>query len=362
MNRKHRGLLSLPAGSEGIFLHDAELQRRMVRALDELYDTWAYTPVHTPMVDYADAYAESVGINVPDHTYRLVDREGQVLSLRSDITLFLIKQIHRLLRGAELPLRLCYSDSILRYQDEAAFGRNEFFQTGVELLGSGEREGDLEILFLLAETLKVLDLPEAAIHLGHREIFDRLYPDLPPARAEEYRRAIALRNWELLEPPQVDTSLNPREVFGRLQDINDLDAGELRQNLPEVLHKVLDGLLDSLYTLKRTLKDIFPELKIRLDLSETGSQAYHSGLVFSAYCDGLDSPIATGGRYDRLLGRSGEDIEAIGFSVMLSKLVAMPGAYKKIKVQKVMPAPGGSIEDRYLKARPLRAKGQRLAL
>ena len=53
---------------------------------------------------------------------------------------------------------------------------------------------------------------------------------------------------------------------------------------------------------------------VRIDLSEVGSQPYHSGLVFSVYAPGIGSAIAAGGRYDyreveavvrRLTGKGG---------------------------------------------------------
>ena len=360
MFRKHPGLLTLPAGSEGLFLQDAELHRRLVRDLDRLYEAWGYTQVHTPMVDYADSYAEAAGIGVPDHTYRLVDREGQVMNLRSDITLFLVKQIHTLLRKAELPLRLCYSDSILRYQDSADIGKNEYFQTGIELLGKNGRDGDLEVLALFAEALETIGVPDPVVHIGHRQVFDILYPKLDPDSAAACRRAIAYRRWRELPEPQSGAKPDPSSVFGLILEPESESAGYLAAALPEELAQVAADLEDRVETLRR----LFPAVRFRIDLSELGSQAYHSGLVFSAYVDGLDSAIAAGGRYDGLLLQTGREISAVGFSIMLSKLIAALGSFLNQDEQAAdEEALGtGKFETRYIQARGLRASGKRVRL
>ena len=61
----------------------------------------------------------------------LVDRDGEILMLRWDITLFLIKQVRSLLPESKGPLRLCYADSILRHQEAEDISRNEFSRPGL---------------------------------------------------------------------------------------------------------------------------------------------------------------------------------------------------------------------------------------
>ncbi|MFK8034881.1 MAG: ATP phosphoribosyltransferase regulatory subunit [Hyphomicrobiales bacterium] len=51
---------------------------------------------------------------------------------------------------------------------------------------------------------------------------------------------------------------------------------------------------------------------------------YYTGFVFELYCDGATSPVAGGGRYDRLMEILGADfaVPAVGFSLWLDRLPA----------------------------------------
>src|ERR1035437_8248913 len=107
LNTTPSSLLRLPSGSASLFLQQARHQQSLVQALTELYDRWAYPPVHTPLVDFSRSYAGLVPEKDLKRVYHLVDRDGEILMLRWDLTLFLIKQVRSLLSEAPLPLRLC---------------------------------------------------------------------------------------------------------------------------------------------------------------------------------------------------------------------------------------------------------------
>jgi ATP phosphoribosyltransferase regulatory subunit len=47
---------------------------------------------------------------------------------------------------------------------------------------------------------------------------------------------------------------------------------------------------------------------------------YYSGTIFEAYAPGVGLPIASGGRYDGLLGRFDWDIPGVGFAIALDRL------------------------------------------
>jgi ATP phosphoribosyltransferase regulatory subunit len=312
------------------------------------------------MVEYADTYHHITGTEVPSHTYRLIDREGSILMLRSDITLFLMKQIHTMLRNAELPLRLSYSDSIMRYQDAIDIGKNEYFQTGAELIGIPGRDGDLEALCLLVESLKAIQSPQPVLHLGSRQVFDAVFPDLSLDEAQSIQQTIRMRSWHEL------SHLDPGiiKLFKTLSPAGDCNASTLVS--PE-LQNIRPGILPALEELidrASSLQAIYPDQNIRVDLSELGSQPYHSGLVFSAYLDNTDSAVASGGRYDHLLERLGVDAPAVGFSLMLSKITQQLPRPADLKDSETLPQglSKGRFEDRLAAAAALRTKGRNIRL
>jgi ATP phosphoribosyltransferase regulatory subunit len=49
--------------------------------------------METPLFDFLDSYRHILDESASEKTFKLVDREGDLLMLRSDITLFLAKQV-----------------------------------------------------------------------------------------------------------------------------------------------------------------------------------------------------------------------------------------------------------------------------
>jgi len=335
----------------------------MVDALNKLYDSWAYLPVHTPMLDYAQPYQELLSAHDQERVFHLVGRDGHILMLRWDITLFLVKQYHRLTEGVELPLRLSYADSIIRHQDELDISRNEFFQTGVELIGAPGPEGDLEVILLLAESLEKLGL-NAVIHIGSRAVFNAAFHRLGAGTQDELSCAIRLRETETMHSsissyPDLDCDFLVR-CFSTIANADDT---ALVEGLISRAQGQLAAELTQLHQLVSQLRSLAPSTEFRLDLSESGTQRYHSGVVFQAYAEDFDSAIAMGGRYDHLLSRMACPHGAVGFSIMLSKISAAGkgNTFQSGETIKLKPS-HSDFSARLTEARYLRSQGKRVSL
>ncbi|MCG8641362.1 MAG: ATP phosphoribosyltransferase regulatory subunit, partial [Desulfobacterales bacterium] len=124
--------------------------------------------------------------------------------------------------------------------------------------------------------------------------------------------------------------------------------------------------IDEIYEDLRYLDGIMGELgglwdleNIRIDLSELGSQSYHSGMVFQGYTPGIDAAFLSGGRYDKLLDSFGFDAPSAGFSILLRKIeeqLAPPVKHRPIQAE------GESFKERLNFARELRRKGKTVIL
>ena len=103
-----------------------------------------------------------------------------------------------------------------------------------------------------------------------------------------------------------------RELFSCIATPQEFasDLGKRRVGWPRPVTEELEQIAE----LVTTAAQLAPPGRFRIDLSEVGSQPYHSGLVFSVYAPGIGSAIAAGGRYDyreveavvrRLTGKGG---------------------------------------------------------
>lgn len=316
--------LQVPQGTEGVHLEEAYRHRQITGEVFKLFTLWGYLPVETPVFDFYDIYRPLLQGSNRD-IYRLVDREGDLLLLRSDITLFLAKQMGLWLREEDLPTRVCYGDTILRHQNPEDISKNEFFQMGAELIGKAGYEADLEVLLLLEQTFLTLGL-QPALHIGSQRF---LLTSLADLESDDFNRAVELlgdRNFDALgellgehySARRVELLMSVLAFIGERDEFSSFIAG-----YEGVLHNEELEDLRYLQELSHHLERAGYGENVRIDLSEVGGQPYYTGIVFRAYLPGLDSAVASGGRYDRLLASFGFDCPSVGFSFMLRKIEDM---------------------------------------
>ncbi len=340
-------LYKLPQGAERLVLDEAFRRQVLTHRVQNLFTSWGYQPVQTPVFDYYDLYAPFLGTKA-DTVYRLVDREGDLLVLRSDITLFLARSMGAVLASGHAPLRVCYADVILRHEELEDISSDEFYQIGAEFIGSGP-EGDVEMLLLLDDVLSVLGL-DARVHIGNRALFDAAFAALSPIQRSTMLKAVSLRRWH--------------EV-GELAQLFAVQGGptELEQALSSVpTRPEVQAEAQKLVSLYQTLDEAGASQRFCLDLSEVGRHDYYTGFVFQAYQPGLGGALASGGRYDKLLSRFGLDSPSVGFSLHLGKVEHLVNLSSVPTPASAEQAPGTTIAEKLKNARRLRTEGRSVTL
>lgn len=326
MTDRERALLRLPRGTEGFYLEEALRHRRITSRIEDLFYHWGYLPVQTPVFDFYDVYEPLLGAEHATAVYRMIDRDGDLLMLRSDVTLFLAKQLGTMLTASDLPVRVYYGDTILRYQDPEDISKNEFFQSGIELIGVDGLEGEIEVLSLLARLLESIGAPPYVLHVGSRALLAALLGVPPDGVPRHLQEAVRMRDPEMLADAAAEFGLSAEglAVTGDLAQFIGtpaearglLDGLRRSQSMPAEAVTELERLID----LTENLEDTGLGERLRVDASEIGTQPYHTGVAFQVYMDGFDSAVCAGGRYDGLLRSFGFDASSVGFSLMQRKL------------------------------------------
>ena len=307
-------------GTETIYVEEAYRHRQADQELNNLFTSWGYLPVETPVFDFFDIYQDL--IPVEKDIYRLIDREGDLLMLRSDITMFLAKQMGLSLKDQDLPARICYSGTILRHQNREDISKNEFFQTGVELIGKADPNADLEILILLHSTFQILEIAPV-IHIGSQKLLNASVTVFDIGDRKTIMSMIKDRNFQALKMKLREKFDGERtdflsELFQFIGTIDELNS--LVISGKSILNKDEISALSELQFIMDNLNKLNIKVSFVIDLSEVGYQPYYTGIVFQGYLDGVDSAIVSGGRYDNLLGNFGFETPSIGFSLLLRKI------------------------------------------
>ena len=280
--------------------------------------------------------------------------------LRSDITLFLAKQMGLALTQEDLPVRVWYSDSILRHQDSEDISRNEFYQLGSELIGKSGIEGDLEILLLLIDLIDSLKL-DSVIHIGSSELLNIITKPFSKSDKDLIFKVVSDRNHDDINKilkiyfPQDESSIltNILGFIGDYDDFLNLYKKLIASNIKNIIPP-----LDHLKSILNNLLELDKIQNIRIDFSETGSQKYYTGIVFQAYMEGIDSAFASGGRYDSLLESFGFKCPSVGFSLLLRKIEPLIKDIENFKYPDILMSKGKSFAEKYRFASKMRKEGK----
>ncbi len=334
MTTRTRAVLDQPTGTEGLYLEDAWRHRNTVSRLGNILEEWGYFPVHSPLIDYHDAFSELVRSDAAREIYRLIDREGELIAIRSDATLFLAKHMARFVRPDALPVRVYYAEAILRHARREDISRNEYFQIGAELIGETGVAGELETLSLAMKTIDAVLPGRCVLHIGHRGVVDRItesfssddQASIQDALKNHDRVSLLGRLTRVYDRTHAESLARILMSIGNADVIAEQTATELR-GLPDTLSRALQPDIQHVLRLATRLKDALAVMNtetsadaIRVDFSEFGAQSYHTGIAFRAYAEGAEAAVASGGRYDSLYGHFGLPAAAVGFSVMLRRL------------------------------------------
>jgi len=319
-----------------------ELEDRLVRALEEA----GFSEVILPIVDYLEPYEPLLNPATRGELYRFIDRDGELLALRSDFTPMLARLLAPRLHNLDLPVHVFYRGDVVRYEEERAGHQRELFQLGAELLGLSGEEAERRMLQLFLKLLAVAapdgkgDGDGVRVVLGFAGALDRLLlaaaPTVAPLElAEAIRRReravvrkvpgvgpVLLAVVEHGEPPRAE-DLGPEagERLVRLQALQSEIATEfprarLSIDLAEFARHPLDPRIEEL---SRTAGGAGGAI-------EGPDRGYYDGLVFRGYVGSGGQPVGAGGRYDRLFSHLGAEAPAVGFTVGLDRLLENSGA------------------------------------
>ena len=339
-----------PSGFRDILPTEAIARERISDQVRACFSSHGYLPVETPLLE--DKGALEHGGRVPASPFQLFDSDGSLLVMRPDITLAIARMVSGRLADGTLPLRLRYKESVVREESTLSGQPRQFTQLGVELVGGEGIEAEAEVIALLAEALRTLDVPAWRIVCGSvtplMSLLDSCAPD------ERFKQQV-LRLVHQSDLVGLDELVCNSGI--------DAAAAHALMRLPrlagsdDVIDEV-DDLLDDagvdpesrgtteLRALVVELESLSSEGTLQFDFSVMNSFDYYTGVIFKGYAEGITAAIASGGRYDAVLENYGlSGVAACGFMLSLERLQEILGEQGESGVV----APGVRVAERPLR-------------
>jgi ATP phosphoribosyltransferase regulatory subunit len=344
------------AGARDLNPREVESNRRICDLLAEEYRLWGYEEVAPPTIERLDALRAGGAIEETE-VLRLASEDP--LGLRPELTAPIVRAAGSRLTDRPRPLRLWACGTTFRrfIGDGGSQRIDERLQSGVELLGVSSAVADGELMHLLLAAVARLGLQphhQPTLLVGHHGLLDALIRRLP---AEQRRAArAALTDFDPLTLAALSLPGPDRQHLQALLALRGEPAGVLYQ-LEQWLGPT--ALLQSLATTLESVGPAAARLGVRLQLDPTFQPHFdlYDGLVLKLVCRGRDAPraIASGGRYDALVGRFCSDpalASGTGFGFDIEAIRDLLGPQ----------APGGDAQSPWLVAARDEAAGMAAAL
>lgn len=295
-----------PRGTRDFLPDDMATRQRVFAAMRQVFSRYGYGEVGTPAFEDFELLARKAGEDIEKELYTFEDKSGRKLGLRFDPTVP-IARIVASNPSLTKPIRFCYITNMWRY-DRPQKGRyREFWQAGVELIGSSQVSADAEILSVVSDCLKAVGLRKFTFRINSRELVENLAT----------QAGIPEKKWTA--------------AFRALDKLAKIGEAGVKKELGR------EGIsATKLFTLLKKAKpnppltDLMQQLKnqgiknVIFDPSIVRGLDYYTGFVFETFVPGQENlgSIASGGRYDKLIGiYSGQDTPATGFGLGIDRLM-----------------------------------------
>jgi ATP phosphoribosyltransferase regulatory subunit len=321
--------ISLPQGVRDILPEESRKISAVEAGILREFERYGFQKVITPLLEYVDVLSLGVGENLRERVLKFIDPStGRVVALRPDITPQIARVVATRMRDYELPLRLCYNENVLRYEEPKEGKSREVLQIGAEYISSSASpEADAEMITMAIESLKGLGLESFKIDIGDVGFLRSILEKLPvePAERTLIKEAIAIKDTSGLEDILKDLGtkvsgedrkilLNLTTLYGEEEVIKKASAfsvGPETRSSIENLRKIIDIIA------KKGHKDF-----VTIDLGEVRGFDYYTGIIFEGFASGVGKPILSGGRYDTLMEKYGYRAAATGFAFDVEHIVS----------------------------------------
>ena len=274
-----------------------------------------YELIELPIFEDTELFTRGVGAStdvVTKEMYTFEDRGGRSLTLRPEGTAGVIRAVieHGLDRGS-LPVKLFYQGPFFRAERPQAGRYRQFYQFGIEAIGSNDPYLDAEVISIAYQgyrklglkdfELQITSLGDSESRAAHRKDLDAFIAGL---NLDEETRTRALKNpLRLFDDKREEISSSMSKAPLLLDYLN----SESRENF-EAVKSALDSLEISYV--------VNPRMVRGLD--------YYTGTTFEFVHNGLgaQSGIGGGGRYDGLMELlGGSKLSGIGFGLGIDRIL-----------------------------------------
>jgi ATP phosphoribosyltransferase regulatory subunit HisZ len=160
-----------PTGARPLLIDETARRRRVESRFVTLLEEAGFAEVVLPIIDFAEPYAEVMERDAAKQSYRFTDRDGELVTIRSDFTPMVARALAPSLEAGET-LRVFYRGDVIRCQNPRLGSNRELFQIGAELVGDASADAETTMLRLAWSLASAVTEQPLVVYSGGAELDD----------------------------------------------------------------------------------------------------------------------------------------------------------------------------------------------
>jgi histidyl-tRNA synthetase len=307
-----------------------EARRSVEAMLRWTFERYGYREVQTPTFEHLELITEKSGEEITDHLYSFKDKSDRKLALRPELSAPTIRLYVNELRNRPKPRKLYYFENCFRYERTQKGRYREFWQAGVELVGSSRAEAEAEVVALSINCLEDVGLKKYSLVIGNLGILRAIlnHYEIPEDKQNHIFSLLDKKEPQSLQsflnqesiPEQAKSSL--LDMVKRQEGSGRIGLSELESGLSNKTKKIIKPELDDFKEFLDMLKD-FGVINYDIDFLIARGLDYYTGMVFEIFADGLgaQNQILGGGTFSLVKLLGGGDTPSCGFAFGFDRLM-----------------------------------------
>ena len=293
-----------------------------------VFSNYGFKEIRVPIFESTALFSRGIGEAtdiVEKEMYTFEDKGGEKITLRPEGTASVARAyVENKLYNPPSLTKLYYIGPMFRYERPQAGRFRQFYQVGVEAMGSQSSSVDAEVMCMVMEFFQQVGLKKLELQINSLGCLE-----CRPKYREILRKAAGEQVEELCGNCQQRLDRNPL----RLLDCKVEKCSEIAQILP----KTADHLCDLCDQDFNQLKDLLglAEVEYTINPKLVRGLDYYSKTAFEIASNDLGSQNAVcgGGRYDQLVEEfDGPATPCFGFAIGLDRLVSLISTEEKPQI------------------------------
>ena len=297
---------------------DESIKSHVLNVFLDVAQRYGFLKVESPVMEELSLLSEKQGDETKEQIFVLEQRGEEKYGLRFDMTVPLARLFCESQKSLPKPIKWSYTTRNWRYERPQKGRLREFYQMGVELLGSFRPEADVEVISVAIDTLKGLGLSsdDFVVEINNRKLAQGLFAGFTEGDLDALLRIIDKKD-----------KLSSEDFKKSLNDVGVADCqgliSLLESNFDDLKKMSLDGLAKEGFLELAPIMELLDPKMVRLSLSTVRGLSYYTGTVFEIYDKKKQFRAVTGGgRYDKMIEQFGGEATpatgmAMGFHTLL---------------------------------------------